>query len=302
MPFEEKPVNAVPSTYVPRPGYPHPVRTGESWVSIARDHGLDPWDLIDFNFPGMKRAKQVDFQRATRHVNWYLREYVGCLVVAPDGHNWAFSSGVSRGKGVWKGGVIFIPVRLSAPPPAPPPVSRFEPLPEGRRDRFREALDDLERTVNASQDPRIDRYRCWISKLRAGGDDRVIQWPRIYPTKSAHIVVGPLDVTRMGLQVGQEAIQYAIKSVQDVEDAGRRLKLITYLRSDILFTREMTSESKHLENFRMLHDDVVRAIEKLDKWANVDLGGSSGMPTAYVSIKDWIARRQQDPDSVYSCL
>ena len=50
------------------------------------------------------------------------------------------------------------------------------------------------------------------------------------------------------------------------------------------------------------HDDVVRAIEKLDKWANVDLGGSSGMPTAYVSIKDWIARRQQDPDSVYSCL
>jgi hypothetical protein len=74
MPLEEKPANPVPTTYVPL-GIPHPVKTGESWVSIAKVHGIDPWDLIDFNFPGMKQIKQIDFRRATRHVNSYLREY-----------------------------------------------------------------------------------------------------------------------------------------------------------------------------------------------------------------------------------
>ena len=51
----------------------------------------------------------------------------------------------------------------------------------------------------------------------------------------------------------------------------------------------------------MTHDMVVMAIDKLDKWANNPMGGSSAMAKEYVSIKDWIGRRQRDPKSVYSC-
>lgn len=122
MPFEEKPVNAVPVSHVPQ-GTRHPVKTGDSWASVAQANGLDPWDLIDFNFPGMKQAKQLDFQRACRNVNWYLREYVGCQTPSPDGRNWAFSSGLTRGQGAWKGGVIYIPTQKPAPAPQAEPTA-----------------------------------------------------------------------------------------------------------------------------------------------------------------------------------
>lgn len=303
MPFEEKPVNAVPSTYVP-PGIRHPVRTGESWVSIAKVHGIDSWDLIDFNFPGTKQTKQIDFQRATRHVNWYLREYVGCHMPSPDGDDWAFTSGLSKGIGVWKGGVIYIPPRITASPP-PLPVWPHQPLPGNSKARFEAALDTLGQKMKASQEPRINRFRCWVSKLKAGGDDRVIQWHRICPRTTGAIgaayVVGPCDLTA-GPGVDQVALEAAIKSVQDLENANRRLRFITHMRSEILFTSEMTSENLHLENFRRFHDEVGRTIDKLDKWASSQMGGSSAMPPAYVSIKDWIRRRQRDPSSVYSCL
>jgi hypothetical protein len=102
--------------------------------------------------------------------------------------------------------------------------------------------------------------------------------------------------------VDQAALEAAIKLVTDVENANRNLRFITYLRSDILVTSEFSSESLHLESFRRTHDEVIRAIDKLDKWANSGAGGSAAMPPAYVSIKDWIGRQQRDPRSVYSCL
>ena len=77
---------------------------------------------------------------------------------------------------------------------------------------------------------------------------------------------------------------------------GRSLGIITYLRSNIVVSEEMTSLP--LENLRALHDEVIKAIDKLDKWANSPTGGSSAMPSAYVSIKDWIGTRQRDPKSV----
>ena len=116
QPPQKKPVNLVPDTYKPPAGRSYPVKNGESWKSIARGHGLkDPWDLIEFNFPGTKQTKQIDFQRATREVSWYLSEYVGC--VKHDGKNFEFSSGLSKGKGAWKGGVIYL---LPSPPPVTP--------------------------------------------------------------------------------------------------------------------------------------------------------------------------------------
>jgi hypothetical protein len=141
MPAEEKPLSPVPDTYVPPGGTPHEVQTGDDWASLARGLGIDPWDLIDFNFPGTKHTMQIDFQRACRHVNWYLREYVGCQT-SLDRANWAFTSGLTNGKGVWKGGHIYLPPRGPGPVPPPPTPPMPSPPPcEMRRPTFYRLLN-----------------------------------------------------------------------------------------------------------------------------------------------------------------
>jgi hypothetical protein len=108
----------VQENYAPLLGYERSVKDGDSWVSLAREAGLsDPWELIDFNFPGTKEIHDKNAQRASRQVNWYLAEYVGCEK-STDSDNFAFSSSLTRGRGVHKGGKIFLPV-------AGPP--RFQP-------------------------------------------------------------------------------------------------------------------------------------------------------------------------------
>jgi len=119
VPNEKKPTPVVPDSYVPPGGIRRGVQKGETWITIASTLGMDPWDLIDFNFPGIKRTMQTDFQLATQQVNWYLREYVGCQT-SDDGENWAFDSGLTRGKGGWKGGFVYTPSPKPVPPPPPP--------------------------------------------------------------------------------------------------------------------------------------------------------------------------------------
>jgi hypothetical protein len=197
----------------------------------------------------------------------------------------------------------------SPAPPVPPPqataVWPTQPLPPDANERFRVALRALRDKISASGDARAWRYNCWLSKLEAGADDRVIEWHRICPRTTGAIgaayIVGPCDLSA-GSGVDQAALEAAVKSVQDVEPANQGLNFITFMRTEILFDNEMTSESLHLENFRRFHDDVGRAVDKLGKWANNPMGGSSAMPPAYVSIKDWIGARQRDPQSVYSCM
>lgn len=142
-PNEEMPNPLVPASYVPPNGVRHPVKAPETWVMIARLHSIDPWDLIDFNFPGLKRLKATDLQKATRQVNWYLREYVGCNSTT-DGENYAFTSGLTGGKGIWQGGVIYIP-----PQPTPPtPVHRCSPTGGSmRRPTFYRPLNTAERQL-----------------------------------------------------------------------------------------------------------------------------------------------------------
>jgi hypothetical protein len=107
-PNEEKPSPLVPESYVPPRGVRIPVGKNDTWMKIANTIGIDAWDLIDFNFPGTKRAMQNNRERGMRQVNWYLREYVGCRTTI-DGDNWAFEMGLTQGKGGWKGGHIYIP-------------------------------------------------------------------------------------------------------------------------------------------------------------------------------------------------
>ncbi len=198
-----------------------------------------------------------------------------------------------------------VPATVPKPPAAPAPVWPSEPLPPADKARFQVALDALNQKVAGTTDPRAWRYRCWLAKLAAGADDRVIEWHRICPRTSGAIgaayVIGPCDITA-GNSVDQAELEAAIKTVPDVESANQRLKFITHMRSDILFTYELTSPDLHLENFMRFHDEVNAAVTKLDQWANSPMGGSSAMPSAYISIKDWIGARQRDPNSVYSCL
>jgi hypothetical protein len=176
------------------------------------------------------------------------------------------------------------------------------PLPSSESARFDAALRHLEQLVGNSTDARKWRYQCWFDKLKAGGDDRVIEWSRICPAKTGAIgaayIVGGCDIT-WGTPVSQDEIYKNIKSIADVDANGAEIGIITHLRSDFVVSEEMTS--MQLENLRNTHDMVVMAIDKLGKWADNPMGGSSAMAREYVSIKDWIGKRQRDPKSVYSC-
>ncbi|HEY8094882.1 MAG TPA: hypothetical protein VIE65_02155 [Methylobacter sp.] len=179
-----------------------------------------------------------------------------------------------------------------------------DPLPPSEYYRFEAALKDLEIKARATQDPRKWRYLCWIEKLKkADTDDRIIGWSKICPYISGAIgaafIVGPCDLTQ-GKPVDQTALERSIHSVSDVEIANKSLQFISHMRSAIVVSFEMTALP--LENLRSDTDNAGLAIEKLDKWANNPMGGSSAMPPAYRAIKDWIMNRQNDTKSLYSCL
>jgi hypothetical protein len=106
---KEIPREPVPDTYKPLFAKEYTVRNNDSWERLANALHIHPWDLIDFNFPGMKAVWRIDAQRACRQINWYLFEYLGCEK-STDRYNYDFSSGLSRGRGVQKGGKIFLPI------------------------------------------------------------------------------------------------------------------------------------------------------------------------------------------------
>jgi hypothetical protein len=287
MANEKTPAHLLPFGFKPAGVTPYRVTNRDDWASVAKDHSVDVKTLIYFNF----------HTNVPEEVNWYLRRNVGCKKSRDHGANWAFSSDALPG-------IIFIPPGTKPVPPPRSVVVPWEPLPDDAKDRFNKALDALEQKVKANRDGRNWRYLCWIGKRRGGADDRVIEWHKICPAKSGAIgaayIVGPCNLTD-GTPVDQILLENAIKSVSDVERANERLEFITFMRSDILFDNESTSENLHLENFRRFHDQVVSAIDKLGKWANSPMGGSSAMPPAYISIKDWIGKQQRNANSIYSC-
>jgi hypothetical protein len=99
---ERKPLMPVFDFLFP-PGMPYRVKGGDNWSSIALKAGVGAWELIEFNF----RTRNPD------EVNWYLREYVGCVEATSDARNWKFSSDLTGGRGAWKGGTIWLPLRRS---------------------------------------------------------------------------------------------------------------------------------------------------------------------------------------------
>ena len=74
--------------FVPEGYQYYDVKDGDTWITVATAHGIEPLDLILANFK----------TTVPREVNWYLREYVGCRTATRDNKNWTFRN-PRRGKG-----------------------------------------------------------------------------------------------------------------------------------------------------------------------------------------------------------
>ena len=95
---------------------PEPVPVGQSstqsFYTIAADHGLDPKDLVYYNF----------LTRDPKEINWYLQEYVGCTKTTRDGWNYTFE-GATNDPARFKS-MIFAPSKSK---PAPVPAVNVDP-------------------------------------------------------------------------------------------------------------------------------------------------------------------------------
>jgi hypothetical protein len=113
-----KPLNEV-GRAAPAKSASYRVKDGDSWVSLAAEWGVDVWSLINFNF------RTYD----PKEVNWYLGEYVGCVLPTADRKNWCFSSAASPG-------IIYRPLEKAGPvkgdpvnnPPMPVPGPVDDPM------------------------------------------------------------------------------------------------------------------------------------------------------------------------------
>ena len=87
--------------YRPASGQKYKVRDSDSWVSLAREKGMSPWELIRYNYPGLPASES----QAALEVNWYLQEYVGCRRLTADNRNYCFSAAATPGE-IWLPGRI----------------------------------------------------------------------------------------------------------------------------------------------------------------------------------------------------
>ena len=130
-------------------------------------------------------------------VNWYLRELVGCKFRKDGGRNYSFQGAdPARGK-------IYIPL---------------VPQKTAPKDDFKDVMARYKSAVMAMNHPRETFLLCIHDKIMAGGDDRVILWLHIAPTK----IFGHANVTVRTRRVDVSAIDELwlhnnIQSKLDVE-------------------------------------------------------------------------------------
>ena len=98
-----RPGSPVARDFRPVGGNKHKVSSTDSWVSLAKEKQMSPWELIRYNYPGLPKNDK----EAALEVNWYLQEYVGCKKLTPDNKNYCFSSDASPGE-------IWLPSRMNS--------------------------------------------------------------------------------------------------------------------------------------------------------------------------------------------
>ncbi len=93
MVLEAKPTSPLRDAFPPsparryRPQFDKPSGKMEDWGAIASKHGMNVWDLIEFNFGVVMLASGKETK--CRQVNWMLRQHVGCTK-SDDGKNYRF--------------------------------------------------------------------------------------------------------------------------------------------------------------------------------------------------------------------
>ncbi len=249
----------------------YPIQPRDNWWTIAKKFNVDVWELIEFNFK----------TRVPEEVNYYLRELIGC-VHSNDHKNYSFMGADP------KRAYIYIPLASAAPPP--------------RKKTWQEVVIEIRLELDTSPNPRKPRLLCMLEKLEKGGDDRVIYWNHIAPNDQ---IVAPMWIERRGLgitPVDQQWLWDNIKTWQDVEKQppGNGMgftKFVTSLR--LQFVDPITVNLFQLSD---MHDRILKTRDMLEKWANVDVGGSSSMPTDYRAIKEWVRRVENNAASVTNCF
>lgn len=98
-----RPANPVARDYRPASGQKYKVVDGDNWGSVAQQKGMNAWELIRYNYPGLPASHQ----QAALEVNWYLQEYVGCKKLTEDLKNYCFSSAAAPGQ-------IWLPGRMNS--------------------------------------------------------------------------------------------------------------------------------------------------------------------------------------------
>lgn len=99
----KRPSSPVARDYRPASGQKYKVKDGDSWVTLAREKGMGPWELIRYNYPGLPASES----QAAPEVNWYLQEYVGSRKLTTDNKNYCFSSTAVPGE-------IWLPGRMNS--------------------------------------------------------------------------------------------------------------------------------------------------------------------------------------------
>jgi hypothetical protein len=253
--------------------YEYTVKNDDNWWSLARKFRMDDeWQLIEYNFR----------TRVPEEVNWYLRELVGCWVGTPDGNNYRF--------------LFALPTKRKI----------YIPPGDARRDHtiYEEVIKDLRREIESSNDPHKKTYLCFLTKLENNGDDRVILWEDIAP--GPHALAPPFvrrRLTEYTPGVTEDWLFKNIKSQADVESQPVRQGLVGHGKFVTSMRKALFDpvETK-LVGLRGMRAQIIEAHNTLDNWANVGIGGQSGMPRYYRAIKEWMRGKESNVDSVLSCV
>lgn len=188
-----------------------------------------------------------------------------------------------------------------SPKPKMPLVFPDRPLPSFLNDQLEVALADLEAKVNESNDPRQDRFLCWINKLRdSSTDDRMIEWETICARESNAAAPFSTSCELRGFFTSEQDLFKHIKQTQDVESANDKLKFMTHLKSQVLFTNQFSS--LQLKSFRKIHDDIIKTVHVLENMVTNHPISGSAIPVYYSAIRKWIKHQQNNPRSLYSCM
>jgi Putative peptidoglycan binding domain len=151
---------------------------------------------------------------------------------------------------------------------------------------------------------------CILNKLRENdSDDRVIPWCKIRPTKSRFTASWQDWCYGKVTPVDEDWLYKNIRSKSDVEKANQQLDpFIDHLKVEYLYLHiyypGAEEEASILPSLEEIDHQMKLTTQKL---YNMSEEGSfqsqfgSGIPVYYEAIKNWIAEKQRNNKSVYSC-